>query len=391
MSGLVPPHGGKLRPLLVEAGEGVSCLEESKELYKVRLGSKELSDLIMLATGSFSPLKGFMSEEDYLGVLENMRLADGVLWPLPITLPVDGEVGGRIKEGQKIALLDPANDKVAALMVVQSKYRYDPQKEAGAIFGTTDRQHPGVKKLYAQGDIYLAGPVKVLSEGGYPEKYAEYARPADTREIFRQRGWTTVAAFQTRNPIHRSHEYLTKLALEICDGLLIHPIVGKLKEGDIPAEVRMKCYQAMLENYYPPDKVLLRVYPMEMRYAGPREAVLHAIIRQNFGCTHLIIGRDHAGVGDYYGPFEAQEIFDTLQPGDLHIKPLKVDWSFWCYKCSAIATSRTCPHGPKEHLKIAGTVLRQMLAEGQKPPAEFSRPEVTEILLNYYQSLQGPK
>ncbi len=385
MADLVMPHGGKLLPLLVSGEERNECLSEAGTLPRVRLNSRELSDLIMLAMGAFSPLQGFMGKEDYRRVVGEMRLTGGVLWPVPITVSVAKEDADKIKEGQKVALVNTDGNEIVASMQVQEKYDYDREAEAVKVFGTDDGQHPGVQKIYEQGDIYLGGPVRVFNEGGYPERFPEFARPAETRAIFADKGWTTIAAFQTRNPLHRSHEYLTKIALEVCDGLLIHPIVGKLKSGDIPAEVRMECYKVLLENYYPPDKVVLKVYPMEMRYGGPREAVLHAIIRQNFGCSHLIIGRDHAGVGTYYGPFDAQKIFDELKPGDLQIQPLKLDATFWCWKCHSMASPKTCPHGADEHLSISGTKLREMLTGGERPPEQFSRKEVVDVLVKYYQ------
>jgi len=385
--GLVPPHGksGKLLPLLVHPQAlRKERLEEAASLPSLKLSSREVSDIVMLATGAFTPLEGFLGKQDYASVLDEMHLQSGVLWPIPITLAASGEEAARLKEEDRIALVDPERDEIMAVMHLEEKYAADKKHEARRIFGTEDDGHPGVKKLYEQGDTYLAGPVEVLSEGVYPSRFPEFARPDQTRRVFAEKGWSTVAAFQTRNPMHRSHEYLTKVALEICDGLLIHPIVGRLKPGDIPAEVRMKCYNVLLENYYPKDRVVLKVYPMEMRYAGPREAVLHAIIRQNFGCSHLIVGRDHAGVGDTYGPFEAQRIFDTLSPDELHIQPLKMDWSFWCNRCEAIVSSRTCPHPEEDHVIISGTELRRMLARGERPPEPFSRPEVIDILLDYF-------
>lgn len=382
---LVPPHGGKLNPLLVTDKKRLSeCLKKAKTLPKVVLTSKEVSDVIMLATGSFSPLEGFMCKDDYEGVVREMRLTSGLLWPIPVTLAVTEEVAGGIEQGQKVALVEPERDEIMASMVVEEKFDYDKKAEAVGVFATDDAAHPGVKKIYEQGKIYLGGPVEVYSEGEYPLKYPEYARPAQTRAMFEENGWSTVAAFQTRNPLHRSHEYLTKIAMEVCDGVLIHPIVGKLKAGDIPAEVRMKCYKAIIDNYYRKDRVALTVYPMEMRYGGPKEAILHAIIRQNFGCSHMIIGRDHAGVGKYYGPFDAQEIFDKLKPGDLHIQPLKLDWTFWCYKCGGVVSTKTCPHSEENRLMISGTDLRRMLSQGKRPPEEFGRPEVIDILIDYY-------
>ena len=390
MSNLVPPHGGKLLPLLVRGDERDEALSEARTLPQVRLGSRELSDLIMLAMGAFSPLEGFMDGEDYERVVADMRLKNGLLWPIPITLSASRKEADKIKEGQKVALVNSNQGGIMASMLVEEKYSYDKYTEALQVFGTDDEQHPGVKKIYEQGKVYLGGPVQAFSEGGYPERFPEFARPVETRQIFTDKGWTTIAAFQTRNPLHRSHEYLTKIALEVCDGLLIHPIVGGLKAGDVPAEVRMKCYKVLLDNYYPKDnRVILKVYPMEMRYGGPREAILHAIIRQNFGCSHLIIGRDHAGVGNYYGPFDAQMIFDELSPGDLHIQPLKLDSTFWCHKCDSMASPRTCPHTDEDHLLISGTKLREMLTKGERPPEQFSRKEVMDILVNYYQSEAG--
>ena len=386
MVNLVPPHGGKLLPRLLTGDKRNTALSEARTLPQVRLNSKEVSDLIMLAMGAFSPLKGFLNSEDYESVVTNMRLKNGLLWPIPITLSTSREDADNIRKGEKIALLNSDSGEIMASMLVEEKYSYDKQKEALQVFGTTDAGHPGVKVVYEQGDVYLGGPVKVFSEGGYPERFPEFARPSETRTIFTDKGWTTIAAFQTRNPLHRSHEYLTKIALEVCDGLLIHPIVGRLKSDDIPAEVRMKCYKVLLDNYYPRDRVVLKVYPMEMRYGGPREALLHAIIRQNFGCSHLIIGRDHAGVGNYYGPFDAQRIFDDLNFDDLYIKPLKLDPTFWCHKCNSMASSKTCPHPAEDHLSISGTKLREMLTKGERPSEQYSRKEVLDILAEYYQS-----
>ena len=389
MIDLVPPHGGKLLPLLAHGSEREEGIKEAEGLPKVRLNSREVSDLIMLAMGAFSPLHGFMGQGDYQRVVKETRLTNGLLWPIPITLSISKEEADRIKEGQKVALANSDQDEVMASVLVEEKYSYDKRAEALQVFGTDDLKHPGVEKIYEQGEVYLGGPVKVFSEGGYPERFPEFAPPAETRAIFAERGWTTIAAFQTRNPLHRSHEYLTKIALEVCDGLLIHPIVGKLKAGDIPAEVRMECYKVLLDRYYPKDRVVLKVYPMEMRYGGPREAILHAIIRQNFGCSHLVIGRDHAGVGSYYGPFDAQRIFDELSPGDLHIQPLKLDPAFWCQKCNSMASTKTCPHADEDHLLISGTKLREMLTRGERPPEQFGRKEVIDILVKYYQSKAG--
>ncbi len=385
MANLVPPHGGKLLPRLIDGERRGVELKGAETLFQIRASSREISDLIMLAMGAFSPLEGFMGREDYESVVSDMHLKSGVLWPIPITLAVSTEEAKQIKEGQNVALLNPESEEIIATMLVEEKYPADKRREAVQVFRTDSAEHPGVRSVYEQGEVYLGGAVKVLSEDDYPQRFPEYARPEETRALFAGREWTTVAAFQTRNPMHRSHEYLTKIALEVCDGLLIHPIVGKLKSGDIPAEVRMKCYQALLDNYFPKERVVLKVYPMEMRYGGPREAVLHAIIRQNFGCSHIIIGRDHAGVGNYYGHFDAQQIFDELNPEDLHIRPLKLDSTFWCHRCDSMASAKTCPHGSEDRLLISGTRLRDMLSNGEKPPEQFSRKVVTDILLKYYQ------
>jgi len=382
---LVPPHGGQLKPLLVEEEARAEEKARASSLPKIFLSSRETSDLIMMAMGAFSPLSGFMNHDDYQRVVKEMRLSNGLLWPIPITLAVTQEEADRLPLNSEAALVDRETQEIMGLLRVEDKFTYDKRREARLVFRSEDEAHPGVAKIYAQPEVYLGGQVKALSEGPYPQLYGSYyARPAETRQIFAEKGWRTVAAFQTRNPMHRSHEYCTKIALEVSDGLFIHPLVGKLKADDIPAEVRMKCYEVLLDKYYPRDRVVLKVYPMEMRYGGPREAVLHAIFRQNFGCSHLIIGRDHAGVGNYYGPFDAQKIFDEIDENDLQIKPLKIDWTFWCYKCDGMASLKTCPHTNEDRVLISGTKLREMLARGEKPPKEFSRPEVVEILLDYY-------
>ncbi len=389
MDKLIPPHGGKLAPLLLPRGHLATEKGRARGLPKLEMTSRETSDLIMMAIGAFSPLSGFLSKEDYLRVVKEMHLSDGTFWPIPITLSVTGERADPLKEGDQVALVDRESQEIMGTMEVEEKFTYDKEEEARSVFLTTDRTHPGVEKLFNQGEILIGGPVKALSEGDYPQRFGDFfARPEETRRIFSERGWAEVAAFQLRNPMHRSHEYCTKIALEVSDGLFIHPLVGALKEDDIPADIRMRCYEVLLDTYYPRERVLLRVYPMEMRYAGPREALLHAVIRQNFGCTHLIVGRDHAGVGNYYGPFDAQKIFDTLEPDDLHIKPLKIDWTFYCYRCQGMASMKSCPHSPEDRCLISGTELRRMLSNGEMPPPEFSRPEVLEILVDYYKGLK---
>ena len=386
---LVPPHGGQLKPLLLDGEKLNKAVADAKSYPAVRLTSRETSDLIMLAMGAFSPLDGFMCEKDYKSVVEKMELTDGTLWPIPITLSVDKQQADALANGTKVALVDDESDELMGALTIKEKYTYDKKEEAVKVFGTDDEAHPGVAKVYAQHDILLGGPLEVFSMGPYPKEYGDYyATPAQTRAIFEAKGWHTIGAFQTRNPIHRSHEYVTKIALEVTDGVLIHPLVGKLKADDIPADIRMKCYEVLIDNYYPRENVVLKVYPMEMRYGGPREAVLHAIFRQNYGCSHMIIGRDHAGVGNYYGPFDAQKIFNDIPEDKLHIKPLNIDWTFWCHKCDGMASMKTCPHDKEDRVMISGTKFREMLANGELPPKEFSRPEVADILMKYYQSLE---
>jgi sulfate adenylyltransferase len=383
--GLVNPHGGSLKTLLVKDEKERNILIKQSEDYKrLSVNSSVISDLFMLGSGAFSPLEGFACEKDYNSILVDMHLEDGTLWPIPITLPVEEKYSQEFDVGENIILYDQEHGEDLAILEIEDKFKYDREKEAISIFKTSDKDHPGVKKLYSQGNIYLGGKVKVLDFGKEISGFDQLAFPEETRDIFNGKGWETIVAFQTRNPIHRSHEYLTKIALETNDGVFINPIVGKLKEGDIPADVRMKCYDILIRKYYPEDKVVLKVYPMEMRYAGPREAILHAIIRQNYGCSHIIIGRDHAGVGNYYGMFEAQDIFDGLKPDELLIKPLKMDWTFWCYKCDSMASMRTCPHDKEDRLLISGTKLREMLSKNEDVPDKFSRIEVLEILRDYY-------
>ena len=385
---LVPPHGGgQLKPLLLKNDELIGERERAKSLPTVHMTSRETSDLIMMAIGAFSPLSGFMNQEDYINVVDNMHLFNGTLWPIPITLAITEDLAKTISTGDHMALVDEESGELMGRLAVTEKFDYD-KTQAKMVFRTDEESHPGVAKLMAQKDILISGPVKVFSEGPYPEQFGQhFGRPAETRVLFEEKGWNTIAAFQTRNPIHRSHEYCTKIALEVTDGLFIHPLVGKLKSDDIPADIRMKCYDVLLKNYYPEDRVVLKVYPMEMRYGGPREAVLHAIFRQNYGCSHLIIGRDHAGVGNFYGPFDAQKIFMDIGSEELHIKPLKIDWTFWCHKCDGMASMKTCPHSKEDRVLISGTDLRKPLSEGRHPPKEFSRPEVAEILIDYYKTL----
>jgi sulfate adenylyltransferase len=385
MSNLIPPHGGHLKPLLLKGGELKEAIEKAKSLPEIPMTTRERDDLIMMGIGAFSPLEGFMGRADWRGVCDEMKMANGTFWPIPITLSITKQEGSRIKEGQEVALIDEENKRMMGSMVVQEKYSIEKVYECRQIFKTDDIKHPGVAKVMTQGEFNLAGPVKAFSESDYPEKFKGlYATPGETRKLFQEKDWKTIAALQLRNPMHRSHEYIAKIALEIFDGLFIHQLIGKLKEGDIPADVRVRCVDVLIKNYFPKNQVIHKGYPMEMRYAGPRETLLHALFRQNYGATHLIVGRDHAGVGNYYGPFEAQEIFDQIPSDALMIKPLKIDQTFYCYRCQGMASSKTCPHGKRDRLMLSGTLLRKMLTRRGTVPEEFSRPEVLAILKKYY-------
>ncbi len=389
MSTLVPPHGeGELRPLLVAASARTEELKRAEKLVKIPISSREISDLFMLAMGAYTPLDGFMGEEDWRGCCLSMNTTNGVFWPIPITISCSEDVANGIATGDEIALVDSNSSEILAIQTVTEKYAIDRNFECQEIFRTTDEGHPGVQKVMQQSAINLGGPIVALSEGYYPETYKGlYYRPEETRSMFKINGWSKVAAFQTRNPMHRSHEYLAKVAIEICDGLLIHQVLGALKPGDIPAETRVRAIDALVENYFVPGTAIQAGYPIEMRYAGPREALLHAVFRQNFGCSHLVVGRDHAGVGDYYGPFDAHQIFDTLPPGSMEIQPLKIDITFFCYKCNGMATGKTCPHSDDDRLAISGTRLREMFANHEQIPEEFSRREVIEVLQAHYDGL----
>jgi len=389
MSKLVQPHGGgSLKPLLAPETERAAEMERAQNLKKVPMTSCEVSDISMLAMGAYTPLDGFMGEADWSGTCHDMKLADGTFWPIPVTLSAAQELADSIGIEEEVALVDAETGAIMAVMEVTEKYSPDKQVECEHIYRTTDPDHPGVQRVMAQGPVNLGGRVTCLSEGAYPEQYPDlYIRPAEARAMFAEKGWSRVAAFQTRNPMHRSHEHLAKIAVEVTDGVFIHQVLGKLKPGDIPAEVRTRAIQAMIDNYFVEGTVIQAGYPIEMRYAGPREALFHALIRQNYGCSHLIVGRDHAGVGDYYGPFDAQHIFDTLWDGALETGPLKIDITFYCKKCFGMATAKTCPHPKEYQVHISGTEQRRMLAAGEDIPAEFSRPEVVKVLQEYYASL----
>jgi len=389
MQRLVAPHGGHgLRPLLLEGAAAEAQRGRAASLRQVRLSSREKGDLLMLGIGGFTPLAGFMGHADWKGVCDQMQLADGSFWPIPITLSTDAANAHSIAEGSDIALVDAEGGEPMAVMTVAEKYRIDKRHECKQVFLTDDPEHPGVAMVMAQGEVNLAGPLRVLSQGGFPERYPGlYMTPAQTRDRFERLGWSKVAAFQTRNPMHRSHEYLAKVAIETCDGVLVHSLLGNLKPGDIPAEVRTRAISVLIDKYFAPDTVVQSGYPLDMRYAGPREALLHAVFRQNYGCAYQILGRDHAGVGNYYGPFDAHRIFDQIPPDALEIQPMKIDWTFWCYACGGMASARTCPHGEADRLLVSGTKLRKWLSEGDAVPAEFSRPEVLDILREYYAGL----
>ena len=404
MSNLIPPHGGgELRPLLLEGEAAREEMRKAEGLKKVPMTSRETGDLIMMGIGAFTPLDGFMGREDWRGCCESYRMPsrNGLFWPIPITLSAEEDYAKSIAAGDEVALWDVETEAIMGTMKIAEKYAIDKEYECKQIFRTTDPAHPGVQKVMEQGAVNLAGPVKALSESFYPEMFKGiYQRPAEARQAFAERQWTTVAALQLRNPMHNSHAYLAWIAIEVCDGVYIHQLVGKLKPGDIPAEVRVKAIDALVNKYFRKDRVIQGGYPMEMRYAGPREALLHAVFRQNYGCTHLIVGRDHAGVGDYYGPFDAQKIFNEIPPGALLLRPLCMDWTFYCYECGSMASMKTCPHESKAvidengkykggaRLLLSGTRLRKLMSEGKPVPAEFSRPEVIAVLKEYYDSLE---
>jgi sulfate adenylyltransferase len=383
---LISPHGSdELKILLLDGKAKEEELNRADGLPKVTVSSREAGDLIMLGIGGFTPLEGFMGHDDWKGVCADMKMTNGVFWPIPITLSHDE----KLEPGTEIALVAEETGEIMATMKVTESYQIDKEFECKNVFTTTDPEHPGVQMVMAQKDWNIAGPVKVLSEGTFPTEFEGiYQRPWESRKIFEEKGWKTIAALQLRNPMHRSHEYLAKIATEVSDGIYIHQLVGKLKPGDIPADVRVDCINMLVDNYFDKDRVVTGGYPLDMRYAGPREGLLHGLFRQNFGCTHMIIGRDHAGVGDYYGPFDAQDIYYQLWDGALECKMLPIDWTFWCYKCGGMASMKTCPHGKDDRLFLSGTALRKALSEGGDVPAEFSRPEVLTILREYYSGLE---
>jgi sulfate adenylyltransferase len=377
----IAPHGGTLINLLAEGGAAAALASEAANLPKLVVGERELSDLEMLAVGALSPLTGFQGEADYHAVLDSMHLTNGLPWAIPVVLSVSDEDAHRIGGAGAVALLPAEGADAIAILRVSGTFKRDKQKEATSVYGTDDGEHPGVAAVYAAGDTCIAGDLEVIALPAHDDFEQYRLTPAETRAEFATRGWRTVVGFQTRNPIHRAHEYIQKCALEITDGLLVHPLVGATKADDVPPDVRMQCYEALFEGYYPKDRAMVSVFPAAMRYAGPREAIWHAICRKNYGCTHFIVGRDHAGVGTYYGTYDAQKIFEQFEPGELGITTLNFEHSFWCNACEGMASPKTCPHGEETRVSLSGTKVREMLANGERPPVEFSRPEVADILI----------
>ena len=382
----IAPHGGGLVNLLADEDEADTLRGEAANVPKVVVSDRELSDLEMLAVGALSPLTGFQGEEDYHSILQTMHLQNGLPWAIPVTLSLSDDESKRIGGADRVALLPAEGAEPLAVLLVTEIYRRDRRKEALGVFQTEELEHPGVAALRAAGDWCVAGELRVLALPTHDDFTDYRLTPAQTRAEMQRRGWRTVVGFQTRNPIHRAHEYIQKCALEIVDGLLVHPLVGATKGDDVPADVRMRCYEALFEGYYPKDRAMVSVFPAAMRYAGPKEAIWHAICRKNYGCTHFIVGRDHAGVGTYYGTYDAQKIFEEFEPGELGITPLMFEHSFWCNACEGMASPKTCPHGEQTRVSLSGTRVREMLRNGERPPQEFSRPEVADILI---EAMQG--
>jgi sulfate adenylyltransferase len=389
---LISPHGGTLIDRFVDDATARTLAAEAENMPVVHLTTKQACDLEMIAIGAFSPLVGFAGRADFESICRDTRLANNVVWPIPITLAVDDATKDTLQVGQKAALRH-ADGTLLAVIDVEEIYPHDKKLEIPAVFGTDDEAHPGVKAVMEEGDWLVGGPIQVITvtpEREPGEQFTEHRlAPAATRAAFSERGWKTVAAFQTRNPIHRAHEYLTKCAQEICDGLLIHPLVGETKPGDIPAEVRMECYQTIIDNYYVAERTLLSVMPAAMRYAGPKEAILHSLIRKNYGCSHFIVGRDHAGVGDYYGTYDAQEIFDQFTAEEIGIVPLKFEHAAYSHKAQGMVSAKTFPKLKDDQVFLSGTKVRELLQQGERPPAEFSRPEVADVLIKWATSEVG--
>lgn len=379
---LICPHGGNLVNREIQGREREELIRTATALPRVQLNSRQISDLLMIAIGGYSPLDGFLNEADYTSVRDQMRLVNGVVWSIPITLAVSKDEADALSVPAEMALYD--GDYLLGVLNVTERFTYDKEREAQAVYGTKDRAHPGVTALFAQGDWLLAGPIRLLNRPRNPLFQQYRLDPSETRALFCERGWRRVVAFQTRNPVHRAHEYIQKCALEIADGLLLHPIVGDTKSDDVPADVRIRSYEEILTNYYPASRTVLSVMPAAMRYAGPREAIFHALIRKNYGCSLFIVGRDHAGVGNYYGTYDAHYIFDEFDPSELGITPLFFDHTFYCRTCGAMASAKTCPHEATNHVTLSGTRVRELLSAGELPPVEFSRPEVARVLIDAY-------
>jgi sulfate adenylyltransferase len=382
------PHGGSLINRLLE-GEAIQYWAgESKKLPSLTLSPRALSDLELIATGAFSPLQGFLTQADYRSVVQQMRLANGLPWTLPISLAITRTDAAPLREGYPVALRT-GDGALAAILHLEELYSYDRHEEAKKVYRTEETAHPGVAVLMSQGELLAGGKIDLLQRTISRQFPHHHLDPAQTRQLFTDKGWKRIVAFQTRNPIHRAHEYIQKCALETVDGLLVHPIVGEVKGDDLPAELRMRCYTALLDNYYPKDRTVLSVFPAAMRYAGPREAIFHALARKNYGCTHFIVGRDHAGVGNYYGTYDAQQIFFEFTEEELGIRPLFFDHTFYCRKCLGVTSSKTCPHDSSYHVVLSGTKVREMLRAGQMPPAEFTRPEIAQILIDGIRQMEG--
>ena len=386
---MIQPHGGRLVDRTVSGADREHLAKEADRMVKVQLNQRELADLEMISYGAMSPLEGFMVETEYRSVVDSMRLASGMAWSIPVVLSAKTPEHERLAPGTQVALLDESG-RALAVMDVDERYEVEHDCEAQMVLRTTDEAHPGVQYLRSISNTYLGGKVHSIRQPEHRDFIRYRLEPKETRVLFAARGWNRIAAFQTRNPIHRAHEYLQKCALELADGLLIHPLVGETKSDDIPAEVRMQCYEVLMEHYYPKDRVVLSVFPAAMRYAGPREAIFHAIIRKNYGCTHFIVGRDHAGVGNYYGTYDAHIIFGEFDPAEIGITPLFFDHAFYCTRCGNMASTKTCPHGREDHVFFSGTKVREMLSAGELPPPEFTRPEVARILAEGMREQESP-
>ena len=379
--GLIPPHGGRLIQRLLEGAARDKAAEEARRLPRLALTPRQLADLELLTIGGLSPLEGFMGAADYRSVIAETRLASGMIWPIPVALGLTDEQKKAVGKSDAVTLADGERD--LAVLRIDEMFSPDLAAESRAVYGTEDRKHPGVAAIHERGATLVGGKIDAIARVEYDDFNEARLAPAETRALFAERGWRTVAAFQTRNPIHRAHEYLLRVALEMADGLLIHPLMGETKAGDIPGPVRWACYRALVDRYFPPERVALSIFPANMHYAGPKEAIYHALLRKNFGCTHFIVGRDHAGVGDYYGSYDAQKIFDRFDADEIGIEPLKFEHSFYCHRCEGMASFKTCPHGKEDRVILSGTKVREMLGAGVHPPEEFTRPEIAEILIRH--------